>query len=255
MYGDPSSSLDPWELQGRGARWQQWLDNPTDNSCPVRPSTLSLEYLAQNGWQIEMNGSFTAWQDPATPASHYPPTSVANVVSSFGLPTGPCYRRIDLRKATQQDDGSFVWNRHVIMVGRGVIFALISSRYDGPNWSDIALAVYRHFHTAPLRYVFRVDVINSDAHSLARYHLYGRGTGRQFTEGTPLAWRHGTAEYQALLGTVNGRGAAALVLGGFERGTKTIPEIYTFANPFQMLQMVLPIADIDASGGDPITDV
>lgn len=244
FFVDSGPSLGPLELQARGARWQHWLDNPTDTSCPVQRSTLTLETLALDRWMIDIDGSLTVWQNPATVPLHFPPASVANVVANLGFPSDRSYRRVLLRKATRMPDGSYAWNKYVLVVGPGVIFATLSRRYDGPNWSEIALAVYRHFETESIRYVFRVDVMNGDAEDLVRYHLHEPGSGLRFEQGTPRAWSHGTPEYQALLGTVNCRGVAALVLGEFDRGTKKIPEIFIFANPLQMLQIVIPVTNV-----------
>lgn len=240
---NPLGYMDP---MSRGIHWQRWLDNPTDTSCPVPRSTLTLNDLAQDGWFIEQEGSRNGWRFLAPECLQGLPRSIREAAMNVGLPNKQVYRLITVRKITTGCDGCPSMNQYDIMVGPGCIFALVSVRCDGPNWSEIALAVYRHFQTEQLRYVFRVNVVNYEAKETVK-QLYPE-LGLQWPDYEPRVWAHGTSEYTTLLGTVNVRGVAALVLGGFDRGTKTIRKVYTWAcRGRQLLQIMVPIADVDRS--------
>lgn len=244
-FGQSLRPLDYAGLQNRGARWQRWLDHPSNTSCPVLRSTLTLDDLVRDGWLVEMESSKTGWRTPSTDSLQSLPRSVREVATGVGLPNGRAYRVIIVRKGTTAPDGSPEANEYEVMVGPGCIFAMFSERFDGKNWSDIALAVYRHFQEEKLRYVFRVDVVNEETKDLVTKQLYPQ-KGLRWPDHKPRVWKHGTPEYKALLGTVNGRGVAALVLGGFERGTKTIREVHTWAAyGKQFLQVMIPISDVE----------
>ncbi|KAJ6088423.1 hypothetical protein N7486_009684 [Penicillium sp. IBT 16267x] len=142
------------------------------------------------------------------------------------------------------ESGGKTNNDYLLQTGPGVIFALESKCIDGPHWSDIALATYRFYEAEDLRCVFRVNVNNPVTTAIVR-DIYLRNN-RRWPDRLRSYWWHGTQEYQAILSTPNARGVAALILGGFERGTRWIPVIITWADTtharayLQMLFVICP---------------
>lgn len=95
--------------------------------------------------------------------------------------------------------------------------------YSGP-----AMAVYNQWGEGELKYVFRVDVKNEQTLPFIRDTLYP-GECREWND-KPEVWEKGSDGYQAILGTPNGKGVGALVLGHYGRGMKNIPEIITLVD-------------------------
>ncbi|KAJ5577920.1 uncharacterized protein N7459_006884 [Penicillium hispanicum] len=226
-YGDAETS---------GSRWQQWLDDPTDHSCIVSHSTLTVNDLREDGWLVQDGG----WAQAGERVRKSPPPgSVWRMVSDLDLPIHHHYKIITILKKARVESDKAYYNDYVIQVGPGVIFALFSTRVNGPHWSEIALAVYRHYETADLRYVFRVDVVNDAAVELIANQLYTPANGLQWPDHEPKVWEQGTPEYRALLSTPPVRGVASVALGGFDRGAKHISGITTWAGygkiPLQIL--------------------
>lgn len=211
--------------EAEGLEWQQWLDGPDNSSCPVFPIRLSIRMLSRNyGWYI-WDGDHPP--DPRTASCYYPPSNLESVLKWYGLSTESKYTRVVLGKQRRSSVGT-TENEYVLQTGPGVIFALESKRTDGPHWSDIALAAYRFYEAEELRFVFRVNVINPVTTAIVD-EVYFRNS-RRWPDRSRSYWLHGTPEYQAILSTPNARGVAALILGGFERGTLWVPVIVTWAD-------------------------
>ncbi|KAJ5628202.1 hypothetical protein N7490_010430 [Penicillium lividum] len=168
--------------------------------------------------------------DRLTATRYFPPGNLASALQSHHLPLKRKYTRIVLRQRRRpsKSGGGKTENSYLLQTGPGVIFALESKRIDGPHWSEIALAAYRSYEVKKLRYVFRVNVINPITTAIVR-EIYAKNHC-QWPDRRRECWWHGTPEYQAILSTPNARGVAALVLGGFERGTRYIPVIMTWAD-------------------------
>ncbi|KAJ5663954.1 hypothetical protein N7507_004685 [Penicillium longicatenatum] len=214
------------EALAKGRKWQEWLDNPTDSSCPVLPIRLSIRMLTLHyGWYI-----FDGNCPPGTqiPSRYFPPNSLKAVLRWHGISTKRRYTRVTLRQRRRSKSGGKTKNDYVLQTGPGVIFALESQRTDGPHWSDIALAAYRTYEAEDLRFVFRVNVINPLTTAIVR-DAYLRNS-RRWPDRHRSYWWHGSPAYQAIMSTPNARGVAALVLGGYERGTRWIPVIITWAD-------------------------
>lgn len=162
-----------------------------------------------------------------------------------GLPDAEVYKTVTLAQLVRKPNGELHHNEYILQIGPGCIFALLSCQVNGPRWSDIALAVYNHYEKEDLRYVFRVDVVNDITRSLVTKSLYSARNGLRWPDIEIRAWKHDTPEYKALWSPPNARGVAGLVLGGFNRGTKYVPEIVTWADRGRrLLQMLFVIADI-----------
>jgi hypothetical protein len=137
-------------------------------------------------------------------------------------------------------------NDYVFVVGPGVICALFSDRYDGPHWSEIALAVYRHYETEELKYVFRVHVVNDKTHDFVG-DLYTK-FDYDWPNMQARNWERGSHEYSGLLATPNVRGVVALMLGEFARGTRYVPYVMTWTDNYQKrgrLHMCIPISRVE----------
>jgi hypothetical protein len=84
----------------------------------------------------------------------------------------------------------------MILFSPGCIFARAGYRKDGPNWSEIALAIYRHFETEDLGYVFQVNVANDDTKDLVK-RMYEHNGFEYRSRGTRV-WKYGKSEYKAI---------------------------------------------------------
>ncbi|KAJ5987034.1 hypothetical protein N7451_011399 [Penicillium sp. IBT 35674x] len=211
--------------EAKGLKWQEWLDNPNDSSCTILPIRLSIRMLSlKYGWCI-FDGDHPP--DAQTASRHYPPGNLGYVLKWHNLSAERKYTRVILGQQ-RQSSGDTTENEYLLQTGPGVIFALESKRTDGPHWSDIALSAYRFYETENLRFVFRVNVINRLTTAIVD-EVYFRNS-RRWPDRRRSYWMHGTPEYQAILSTPNARGVAALILGGYERGTRWIPAIVTWAD-------------------------
>lgn len=232
----------------RGARYERWLHDPTDTSCPIELATLTLEDMVADGaWVIEQVSDIKDrnWRRLEENGLIFLRHDHQEIASAFGLSSDKVYRHIRLHSDTSS---LFNWsvNEYDFITGPGCIFALNSKRVNGPHWSEIALAVYRYFQREKLEYVFRVNVINEETNQVIRNSLYTSQNGLSWPDCLLRVWVHGTPEFTAVLGTPNVQGVAALILGEYPRGTKTIREIYTWASPVSMwLQMAVRIADFE----------
>lgn len=206
-----------------------------------------MEALLNNGWTVDHGGAWSPEEDQTSldPDTAHPsllPRTVWREAKEIGLPNDEVDKTVNLAQLFRNPNGELHHNEYILQVGPVCIFALLSCRVNGPHWSDIALAVYYHYETEDLRYVFRVDVVNDITRSLVTKNLYSARNGLRWPDIVMRAWRHDIPEYTALWSTPNARGVAGLVLGGF---TKYVPEIVTWADRGRrLLQMLFVIADI-----------
>ena len=211
--------------EAEGLKWQKWLDSPSDNSCPVLPIRLSIRVLLLHyDWYI-WDGDYPP--DVQTASRYYPPGNLGSALKWYDLSTERKYTRVTVGQRGGSSE-SITENEYLLQTGPGVIFALESKRTNGPHWSDIALAAYRLYETEDLRFVFRVNVMNPVTTAIVD-EIYFRES-RRWPDRCRSYWMHGTPEYQTILSTPNARGVAALILGGFERRTRWIPVIVTWAD-------------------------
>lgn len=103
---------------------------------------------------------------------------------------------------------------------------------SAPVISEITQALYkRHFAMESVKHIFVTTIVNTETLSFISKRLYSATNGLSWekegegVDATPRTWEHGTAEYDALLGTRIGKTIAYLVLGAFERGTRRVARI------------------------------
>ncbi|KAF4771617.1 hypothetical protein HAV15_004330 [Penicillium sp. str.  len=109
---------------------------------------------------------------------------------------------------------------HYILQG-AIIVKAVYRKKRGPQWNDIALALYKHEAAIDtLRYVYYTTVENKETQPLVGKVLYnnlpGPGSG---PEATFRIWRMHTPEFQQILGTKLGRATSRLVLAAWPRGS------------------------------------
>ncbi|KAJ5096939.1 hypothetical protein N7456_007660 [Penicillium angulare] len=195
------------------------------------------------GWTLSEGSGVFGEPDYLYP----PPPRLWPALAELGISLERRYQALSIKQTVNKvvyggpsNNEQLVVNDYFLQTGPGVLFSLSSRRSYGWHWSEVALAAYRQYETAELRYVFRVDVTNAfTLRTVARiYQMNGK------TWPSPFCWSYGTPEYQALLSTPNGRGVAALVIGGYEAGTRFISQICTWADPEnQCLQMLFVISN------------
>ncbi|KAJ5729284.1 uncharacterized protein N7483_003792 [Penicillium malachiteum] len=200
-----------------GANWQRWQTDVQDKSCPVQKARITIRMLRLY---------FDGWATVTKPELVPPPPQIQAVVRAYNLSDDRNYKQVVI----QQSHGTFWINDYYLLTGPGVVFSLNCHREDGPHWSEIVSAAYRHYQTTgvDLRYVFRVNVVNPTTLLLIS-RLY-RANGLAWPHSKRVRWKYDTPEYQAILSTPNGRGVAALAIGGFKRGTRYISEIITWTS-------------------------
>ena len=217
-------------------------------------SPWSPQDFVQTGWAIERVG----WTEQVPPAAGQPqgwnpasapgtrlPWSIRPVARQLGLSLAPIYKTVSLFKLVQ-DDVESDYSDYIIQVGPGVIVSQLSSRFRGPHWSDVALAVYKQYERVPLKYVFRVDITNETVERLVSEKIYSPTTGLRWPDSIRREWQFDSSEYRALLGTPLGRGVVALVLRGYDRGSKLVSSISTFSDAHHVsMHMLFVISDRD----------
>lgn len=208
-------------LQREGARRREWIQDAGKPGCFVERATLTFDAFRKQ---------YTI--DKQTGLSHIN-TDLSRQAVQLGLPEGDHgyekvyqYYQIDHRC-------QLTWGG---LVGPGVIVLDDIERPPGsaaPAVSEVSQALYtRHFAIDSLKHVFVTTIVNPETLRFISQRLYSAANGLTWdsrSEGTPLTWGEGTAEYDALLGTRIGKTIAYLVLGAFERGTRRIARIVSWS--------------------------
>lgn len=245
------------ELEKEGAALQKCFTSSPVESNAIKAKVIefsgytpwSPQDFVKTGWTIERIGwkgdpplSTQGWNPAIAPLTPLP-WSILPAAKQLGIATKPIYKTVSLFKLVK-DSAESDYSDYIIQVGPGVIVSQLSSRFLGPHWSDVALAVYKQYETAPLKYVFRVDITNEIVERLISEEIYSVKTGLEWPDSIRREWQIGTCEYKALLGTPLGRGVVALVLRGYDRGTKLISSISTFSDEHKVsMHMVFVISD------------
>lgn len=247
------------ELEKEGAALQKCFTVSPGESYDTKARVIqfsgyppwSPRDFVKTGWTIErigwkgdppVGGRPQGWNPVMAPLTPLP-WSILPVARQFGISTEPIYKTVSLFKLVKDNAGSD-YSDYIIQVGPGVIVSQLSSRFLGPHWSDVALAVYNQYETAPLKYVFRVDITNEVVERLISEEIYSVPTGLEWPDSIRREWKVGTGEYQALLGSPLGRGVVALVLRGYDRGTKLISCISTFSDEHKVsMHLLFVISD------------
>ncbi|KAF4770928.1 hypothetical protein HAV15_012566 [Penicillium sp. str.  len=201
-----------------GAQYQAWIDDSQAPGCRIQPATLAIEDMTDEAqprpWTV--NESYFTVEPMALEGGDVESMNIAR--------GGPRWRYTHLRR----DPGGFEHR-----VARGVLIAERICREDGPHWNEVARAQYLlDFNLKTLRHVIFTDIGNEETAPYIRHELYPRWgvIWSQAQNVDCMVFKHGSAEYQELLGTKLGKAAACLILSSFPRGTMKITRIVTWSN-------------------------
>lgn len=221
------------KFQNLGAQRRRWIENTDEPNCPVSLSTLTFADLRQNlGFPLPRRENIDA--------------IFARQVIELGLPNefgkdsdghSSAYSRFESPAGTD-----FIWNGNT---GPGVIVideVERSPSSTAPRIAYMTKAIYEYgFPLASLSHVLISTIINRNTRRFLKKMLYApknnltwptlASTSREFP---PLTWKHGTAEYDGLLGTELGKIISCLVLSAYPRGTRQISRIVTWHFPLCM---------------------
>ncbi|KAJ5151127.1 uncharacterized protein N7482_010379 [Penicillium canariense] len=180
---------------------------PPDSSSETfryEKTTLTLDDLDPDDWDIT--------ERQASLPHHYSPQQLL----SLGMPAEGYWKMtLDLFDPYWVDP-AITWAGRA---AEGVLFMedIVRNTIDGPWISELSKAAYEHVAPLPtLRHVFVTNIINRDTRPDVRRLVTGHDL-QLFESGTP--------KYQAMLGTRIGKIVTYLVLGAFDRGTRSISRI------------------------------
>ena len=208
-----------------GARYQAWIDDPQAPGCRIKPATLTIEEMTDEAqsmpWAVDE--SYFAVEPIALEGGDVESMNIAR--------GGPRWRHTYLRRDLGPKASEA--NEFEHRVTRGVLVAEKIYREDGPHWNEVARAQYLlDYNLKTLRHVIFTDVSNEETAPYIRDELYPRRgvIWSQAQSVDCMVFKHGSAEYQELLGTKLGKATACLVLSSFPRGTMKITRIVTWCN-------------------------
>ncbi|KAJ5598000.1 hypothetical protein N7537_008084 [Penicillium hordei] len=208
-----------------GAQYQAWIDNSQAPGCRIQPATLTIEEMIDEAqsrpWAVD-ESYFTV----------EPMALQGGDVESMNIARGgPRWRYTHLRQ--NPGPNTLEANEFEHRVARGVLVAKRICREDGPHWNEVARAQYLlDFNLKTLKHVIFTDIGNEETASYIRHELYPRSgiIWSQAQNAECMVFKHGSAEYQELLGTKLGKATACLILSSFPRGTMKITRIVTWCN-------------------------
>ncbi|KAJ5592321.1 hypothetical protein N7537_009225 [Penicillium hordei] len=222
----PKEKIDRY--QATGAQFEDWMANTNSAgpACPVVQSRLTLAALVD--CSPPERPEFDVWKSEFV----VPPAEIRGCLESTGLPRNE--RSKDYRYSHLHRNGNLmgVPTYEHCMVEGAIIVKAVFRRKQGPQWTDIALALYKHDAAIDtLRYVYYTTVENKETQPLVGKVLYPNnnlpGLGNR-AGATIQTWHMHTPEFQQILGTKLGRATARLVLAAWPRGTHEIPRINTW---------------------------
>ncbi|CAG8294801.1 unnamed protein product [Penicillium nalgiovense] len=238
----PTDNPDDYQYGERemwGGLRQRWIDDANEPNCPVQPLKFefrSLTHAAHRSQRWTTN--FNRWGSR--------PIALRDDLEACGLPVGPeDYKDVKISKNsfTPHPKRGSGTNFYHISTAFGVIILRNVDRYDGPWWSQVALAQYDdHFPRNVLRHIYLENIINSDTRDFiqdiwARTQPPGsQDFQRSSASLNQVVWSFDTPEYKAILGTQLGKGAAALVLSAFPRGTYRITRIVVWRKTIMQIR-------------------
>ncbi|CAI7616205.1 unnamed protein product [Penicillium glandicola] len=204
------------EYQATGAQFEEWManTNPAGPVCPVAQSTLTMIDLLE---AIKPNAPlFTVWESYFSA----PPSEISASLALTNLPKNPAskdYRHLTLQRNRML--GKVSTYEHYTVSGAIIAIAIFRRKY-GPQWYDIALALYkRDAAIDTLRYVFMVSVENDETLPLVGKVLYPNhnlpGYDSRDQSPTIYTWNMNTSDFQKILGTQLGRSVSRLVLAAW----------------------------------------
>ncbi|KAK4867953.1 hypothetical protein LT330_007612 [Penicillium expansum] len=207
------------KIQDEGAIRQRWIEDPTDPTCQIQPSTLTVADLTSARWYVRTD-------------KHNIPFQVAEDAFGLGYSNAAVYNQTLTRNYAEGDLGlAGCENIYDILVGRGLIIAEGIFRSDGPQFSQIARAHLQEIaEPQSLRHFYVCDIVNTNTRNFVQEVIYSSRNDLTWPPvcRAPLIWEYNTPEYQGLLGTRVGKCAVYLVLEIFPRGTYYIARIVTW---------------------------
>ena len=212
--------------QATGAQFEDWManTNPTGPACPVVQSTLTLDDLVKGN--PPRKAIFDIWEVGFVA----PPAEIRGTLKSAGLPHDTRVKNYRYSKMNSSEAMRKVPSYEHYIVEGAIIVKAVYRKERGPQWNDVALALYKHEAAIDtLRYVYYTTVENTETQPLVGKVLYKNlpGPGSE-TELSFRIWRMHTPEFQQILGTKLGRATSRLVLAAWPRGTHQIPRINTW---------------------------
>ncbi|CAI7609951.1 unnamed protein product [Penicillium glandicola] len=162
------------KIQDEGAIRQRWIEDPTDRTCQIQRSTLTIADLINARWYIRTN-------------RHNIPFQVSENAFELGYINGAVYNQTLTQNYAQGDLGlAGCENVYDILVGRGLIIAEGMFRTDGPQFSQIARAHLQEVaEPQSLRHFYVCDVVNIETRKFVQEVLYSRAMislGRRLVE-------------------------------------------------------------------------
>lgn len=211
--------------QATGAQFEDWManTNSTGPACPVVQSTLTLANLVGgNSPEFIVSRSYFV----------VPPAEIRDTLELIGLPHEPKSKNYRYIKLYRPGNASKVCTYEHYIVPGAVIVQTAYRRQRGPQWYDIALALYKHDAAIDtLQYVYYTSVENEETQPLVGKVIYPSNNipGAESTAGSRMRiWRMHTPEFQQILGSQLGRATSRLVLAAWPRGTHQIPRVNTW---------------------------
>ncbi|KAJ5538388.1 hypothetical protein N7494_007867 [Penicillium frequentans] len=242
-------------LRGRGAQLVRWIENPSEADCPFQPHSLTRRDIFYLEGSISDSGSRHALRTIEDPLYLPSPASMPRDIRDY----------IDMRLSTYDLSVDIIASPNIINIER--MFRAAHAYHGSPYVSDCILTMFQtYFWLDDLRYIFVSCIINAQTAGFIRDVLYkdrilpgGNERLRRMSrwsddilrtspvdsmpteepaapvdereipdDDTPDCYPRGTQEYEEILGTRIGRTVAAIVLGGFARGTRQITNIYVY---------------------------
>lgn len=228
---------------GRREMWgdlrQRWIDDADEPNCTVQAPDFEYRSLTRakprsKRWKVD----FDHWAAR--------PPALQDDLERCGLPVGnEDYHdvKISKRSTIEHPIRKHGTNFHHFSTAIGVIIVRNVERYDGPWWSQVALAQYDiHFARTTLRHIYLENVVNADTKDFiqtiwaktqppnSREFLLSPASVKQ------VAWDFDAPEYKAILGTELGKGVAAIVLSAFPRGTHRITRIFVWKRSIMQIR-------------------
>ncbi|KAJ5436826.1 hypothetical protein N7445_007711 [Penicillium cf. griseofulvum] len=225
-------------IQDAGAIRQRWIEDPTDPTCQIQPSTLTVDDLTTAHWHV-------------CSENRKIPLQVSEDAFALGYTNKAIYNYSATQNYAKGALGiAGAENIYTLLVGKGLIIAEGIFRIDGPQFSQIARAqMQKVADPQTLRHFYACDIVNIDTSMFVQNSLYSPSNGLTWPPvcRAPLIWQYNTPEYQGLLGTRIGRCAVYLVLEIFPRGMYYIARVVTWEQSCS-LEIRFDIEPIRASG-------
>lgn len=240
------------DLQRKGAQYQAWLADPNEPGCTIRPATLSINDLINAPAEEDRFDMVDTHQLSEFDNEEYLGSDRQLLRPGDTLRYTRIMNRIRDPQAVMRH-GHNAYNDFIHAVGRGFFIAINIYRFDGPQWCEVARAMYEiDYPIDTLETVLFDNIANQETAGLLLNDIYPK----TFRDPQPLVdagdemhltFEYGTPRYQQILGTQLGKSVAILLLSSFPRGTMRIARFITrIADP--ALNMRVEIEKVTPSG-------